>query len=223
MVHLMREAEIRFAVLGTEEKCTGDPARRIGDEFLFQQLALENIQTLNHHHVQRIVAPCPHCFHTIRNEYPQFGGSFEVIHHSQYLAELISSGRLKPRQNTGTITLHDPCYLSRVNGETQAQRTIVNSVASGSLREMPRRKEKTFCCGAGGGRMWFEEPPGQRVSRLRAAEAIDTGAGVLATACPYCLNMMTDGITGVERGETIQVMDIAELLIGTSPSDDPLC
>ena len=212
LVRLLREARVSFAVLGEEERCTGDPARRLGDEFLFQELARANIATLNARGVTKIITACPHCLNTLRNEYPQFGGHFQVTHHSQFLGELLASGRLhRPAAPATAVTFHDPCYLARVGGETAAPRAVLRAATAGPVREMPRHGAKTFCCGAGGGRMWFDEPPAQRVSRLRAAEAAATGAQVLATACPFCLNMMTDSVAA--GGAPIDgVRDIAELL-----------
>jgi Fe-S oxidoreductase/nitrate reductase gamma subunit len=215
-VELLRQAGVNYAVLGKEETCTGDPARRIGDEFLFQERAQTNIETLNRRKVRKIVTPCPHCHNTLKNEYPQFGGQYEVQHHSTLLAELVRSGRL-PNENKGTmddpVTLHDPCYLARVNGEVEGTRTVLGASEDGRFREMPRSGKKTFCCGAGGGRMWFEELPEQRVSRLRAQEAVATGAKTLATACPFCLNMMSDGMAASKGGEDVRVLDVAELLL----------
>ena len=213
-VELLKQAEVNFAVLGNEETCTGDPARRIGDEFLFQERAGINIETLNRRKVKKIVTPCPHCYNTLKNEYPQFGGCYEVQHHSTLLAELLDSERLSNNpSNAEPITLHDPCYLARVNGEMDATRAIIGVDRDAQFREMPRCGKKTFCCGAGGGRMWFEEAPSQRVSVLRSQEAIATGAHTVATACPFCLNMMTDGMAGTPGGENVKVLDIAELLV----------
>ena len=211
---LLKEAKVNFAVLGAKETCTGDPARRIGDEFLYQQLAQGNVETLTRHKVKKIVTPCPHCYNTFKNEYTQFGGHYQVQHHSQLLAELIGTGRLSNDTSTAEpVTLHDPCYLARVNGEVDATRTVIGAAKDTLFREMPRHGKKTFCCGAGGGRMWFEESPAQRVSCLRAQEALATGARTVATACPFCLNMMTDGIAGTQGGEKAKVLDIAELLV----------
>lgn len=213
---LLQQAGVNFAVLGREETCTGDPARRIGDEFLFQERAQTNIETLGRRKVKKIVTPCPHCHNTIKNEYPQFGGQYEVQHHSALLAELIAAGRLpneSKNDDEGPITLHDPCYLARVNGETEASRQVIGAAQDPEYREMPRCRKKTFCCGAGGGRMWFDEAPEQRVSKLRATEAVATGAKTLATACPFCLNMMTDGVAGTPGAEEMKVMDISELLL----------
>ncbi len=216
---LLKEGGVNFAVLGPEESCTGDPARRIGDEFLFQQLAQTNVETLTRRKVKKIVTPCPHCYNTLKNEYPQFGGQYEVQHHSTVLAELVGVGRLSNGASAGDpITLHDPCYLARVNGEVDATRTVVGAARDTQFREMPRCGKKTFCCGAGGGRMWFDEAPSQRVSVLRSQEAIATGARTLATACPFCLNMMTDGMAGTQGGENVKVLDIAELLLSRQAS-----
>ena len=213
-VELLTKAGVSFAVLGREETCTGDPARRIGDEFLFQERAQANIETLKRRKVSKIVTPCPHCYNTFRHEYPQFGGHYEVRHHSTLLAELIAQKRLtNEHKSDDPITLHDPCYLARVNGESAAPREVIGATRDKHYREMPRCGKKTFCCGAGGGRMWFEEAPEERVSRLRAAEAVATGAKTLATACPFCLNMMSDGMAGTPGGEQTRVLDIAELLL----------
>jgi Fe-S oxidoreductase len=226
---LLKEARVNFAILGEREGCTGDPARRLGDEFLFQELAQTGIQTLDAHRVRNIITPCPHCFNTIKNEYPQFGGQYQVQHHAQFLAELLEAGRLDPGTDTNEpTTLHDPCYLARVNGEVDAQRKLIGAgrqpggASEPAFREMPRHGEKTFCCGAGGGRMWFDEQPEQRVSHQRAREAVATGAKTLVTACPFCLNMMSDGMSAQREGEDVRVMDIAELLIErrTTPDAD---
>jgi len=214
LVRLLQEAKVDFAVLGGEERCTGDPARRLGDEFLFQELARGNVEALNRRKVKKIVTACPHCFNTLRNEYPPFGGRYEVHHHAQLLAELTRLGRLRGGgPSNGQVTLHDPCYLARVNGETAAPRDLIQIATGRITREMPRHGAKTFCCGAGGGRMWFEEAPAQRVSRLRATEAAGTGAKTLATACPFCLNMMSDAIAATKGGETMKVLDVAEILL----------
>ncbi len=213
-VQLLKDGGVNFAVLGKEETCTGDPARRIGDEFLFQQRARTNVETLTRCKVKKIVTPCPHCYNTLKNEYPQFGGQYQVQHHSTLLAELLDAGRLSTGASSGEpITLHDPCYLARVNGEVDATRAVIGTASDAQYREMPRCGKKTFCCGAGGGRMWFDEAPSQRVSVLRAKEALATGARTLATGCPFCLNMMTDGMAGTKGGENVNVLDIAEVLL----------
>jgi Fe-S oxidoreductase/nitrate reductase gamma subunit len=210
---LLKQAGVNFAVLGSRERCTGDPARRLGDELLFQQLAQENVATLNECKTRKIVTPCPHCMNTLANEYPDFGGKFQVVHHSQLLAELLAAGKLQPAHTHSTVTLHDPCYLARVNGQTESTRQTID----GDLIEMPRNRERTFCCGAGGGRMFFDESPDTRVNKLRAAEARATGATTVATACPFCLNMMTDGIAATPGDQSVKVLDISELLINGQP------
>jgi Fe-S oxidoreductase len=221
MVKLLNAAGVNFAVLGREEKCTGDSARRLGDEFLFQELAQANIETLARYNVRRIVAHCPHCLNALLNDYPQFGGHYEVVHHTQLLSELIAKGRLKlpaetvPASGHGAVTYHDPCYLARVNGIHAAPREVLaaalGATGSGPLREMPRCREKTSCCGAGGGRMWMEEDPKQRVSGERTREALATGASTVAVGCPFCLTMLTDGVAAA--GSAATVKDVAELLV----------
>ncbi len=213
MVQLMESAGVNYAVLGKLERCTGDQARRLGDEFLFQDLAQHNIRTLDAHNARKIVTACPHCYNTLLNEYPQFGGHYQVQHHSQFLAELLAAGRLRPSPGLHTaVTFHDPCYLARANGEISAPRQVLSRSAA-VLREMPRSGRKSFCCGAGGGRMWMDEAPAQRVSTLRAKEAESTGAGVIATGCPFCLKMMTDAVATVSAKRPPSVVDIAELLV----------
>lgn len=219
MVKLLHAAQVNFAILGTEEKCTGDSARRLGDEFLFQELAEANIATLNKYKVRRIVAHCPHCVNALLKDYLQFGGVYEVVHHTQLLAELIGAGRLKitgeiPEGLHQGVVYHDPCYLARVNGIHEAPRDVLRQTLGPSsardLREMDRCREKTSCCGAGGGRMWMEEPPQQRVSTQRAAEALATGAQTVAVGCPFCLTMMTDGVSA--NNHPARVLDVAEIL-----------
>jgi Fe-S oxidoreductase/nitrate reductase gamma subunit len=233
VVQLLQQAGVRFAVLGRAERCTGDPARRLGDEFLFQEAVQHNIDLLNRHQVRKVITPCPHCANTLGNEYSQFGGQYEVVHHSQLLAELVRQGRLRAAEVDGSFTLHDPCYLARALGETAAQREVLGAramnetsakrKADGSeFRELPRCGDRTFCCGAGGGRMWFDERPEERVSHIRAREVVASQARTLATACPFCLNMMTDGLAGIEGGGQVQVLDIAELLVASqSASNSP--
>lgn len=230
MVRLLKHAGVNFAILGKEEKCTGDSARRLGDEFLFQELATANIETLNRYNVKRIVAHCPHCVNALLKDYAQFGGHYEVVHHTQLLAELIRAGKLPavagastPDAAAGAVTYHDPCYLARVNGIHEAPREVLATAIGGrSLCEMKRNRANTSCCGAGGGRMWMEEDPKQRVSTQRAGEALATGAKTVATGCPFCLTMMSDGVAA--NGAEARVLDIAELLVerlGLNPPAAP--
>ena len=220
MVKLLHHAKVNFAILGSEEKCTGDSARRLGDEFLFQELATANIATLAKYNVKRIVAHCPHCVNALLKDYAQFGGQYEVVHHTQLLATLIQEGRLPAgpgpanvrNTNIGPVTYHDPCYLARVNGIHEAPREVLSAALGGqSLCEMKRNRAGTSCCGAGGGRMWMEEDPKQRVSTVRAQEALATGAQTVAVGCPFCLTMMSDGVAA--QGSAARVLDVAELLV----------
>jgi Fe-S oxidoreductase len=219
VVKLLKHARVNFAILGREEKCTGESARRLGEEFLFQELAQTNIATMAKYNVRTILTQCPHCLNSLLKDYPQFGGNYEVIHHSQYLERLLAEGRLKePRESrtNGVITYHDPCYLARVNGIDQAPRSVLTATGlnpssfAHELREMPRNREKTFCCGAGGGRMWMEEDPKKRVCSLRSAEALATGAKTVAVSCPFCLTMISDGVAS--QDDSARVLDIAEVL-----------
>ncbi|MBI4506648.1 MAG: (Fe-S)-binding protein [Chloroflexi bacterium] len=213
LAKILKEAGVSFAILGSEEKCTGDPARRIGNEYLYQMLAQENVETLNGYGVRKIVTQCPHCFNTIRNEYPDFGGRYEVIHHTQLLAELIAQGRIKPTKPVDEhITFHDPCYLGRYNDEYDAPRYILKSIPGLRLSEMAASREKSFCCGAGGGRMFMEEKQGARVNQTRVGMAQATGADVIAAACPFCTVMLEDGITGKGLSEQMRLRDCVELL-----------
>jgi len=218
MVKLLKHAQVDFAILGREEKCTGESARRLGDEFLFQELAQINIATLSKYNVRKILTQCPHCLNSLLKDYAQFGGSYELIHHTQFLEQLLAEGRLKV-EGAATpgeaMTYHDPCYLARVNGIHQAPRDVLMSGSSSAspafdFREMPRRREKTFCCGAGGGRMWMEEDPKKRVCSVRSAEALATGAKTVAVGCPFCLTMITDGVAA--QNDSARVLDVAEIL-----------
>jgi Fe-S oxidoreductase len=203
---------VKFAILGKEEKCTGDPARRSGNEYLAQTLITENVETLKKYKFGKIVATCPHCFNTLKNEYPQFGGNYEVVHHTVFLNELIEAGRLKvSKQAREKITFHDSCYIGRYNGIYDAPRNLI--AASGAeLAEMKRSRDKGFCCGAGGARMFMEETVGKRVNIERTEEALSLSPNTIATSCPFCLTMMTDGVKAKEAEERVKVRDVAEIL-----------
>ncbi len=215
VARILQEAGVRFAVLGGEEHCCGDPARRTGNEFNFEALARENIETFERYGVTRIVAHCPHCVNTLRNEYPRFGGKYEVLHHTELIRELIESGKLKlSRKLPDTAVYHDPCYLARYDGVVAPPREVLDSVVSRRV-EMKRSRERTFCCGGGGGHSFFEAEGGERINRLRARQALATGAATLCTACPYCLEMMEDGVrTAALEGEppAMRVRDVAEIV-----------
>lgn len=213
---ILNHVGISFAILGKEEQCTGDPARRAGNEFLFQMLAYNNIQTLNMYGVKKIVTACPHCFNTLKNEYPALGGDYEVIHHTTLIQELISEGRIKMKDGNEfkgkKITYHDSCYLGRTNGIYEAPRAVLEALDT-ELVEMKRCRTNGLCCGAGGAQMFKEEEKGAtRVNWERTNEAIETGASIIAAACPFCNTMMTDGVKVAEKEEQVQVMDIAELI-----------
>ena len=211
---LMQKANIKFAILGVEEKCTGDAPRRMGNEYLAQTLMMENIDTMNRYKIKKIVTTCPHCFHSLAKEYPQFGGNFEVIHHTDFLMGLVKTGALKiSKSKQATITYHDSCYLARYNDVVESPREVLKSIPELKIVEMPRSKQKGFCCGAGGGRMWMEEKEGKRINIERTEEALATNADTIGTACPFCLTMMNDGVKAKEASEKVQVKDIAEILL----------
>jgi heterodisulfide reductase subunit D len=212
---ILQQAGVTFAILGNEEACTGDPARRAGNEFVFQMLALQNIQTLNGYEVTRIVATCPHCFNTLKNEYPELGGHYEVWHHTQLLNHLLKSGALalQESEQRPTITYHDSCYMGRINGEYEAPRQVLEGLQA-DIREMNRVRSKGLCCGAGGAQMWKEDEPGdKRVNVERTEEALATGAHVIAVNCPFCLTMMSDGVKAKDRQDDVMVYDLAELIV----------
>ncbi|HYK46516.1 MAG TPA: (Fe-S)-binding protein [Parafilimonas sp.] len=207
---------IKYAILGKEEACTGDPARRSGNEFLFQMMAYNNIQILNGYGIKKIVTTCPHCFNILKNEYPELGGNYDVIHHTTFLQQLIDDGKLKfegGRNFKGKrITYHDSCYLGRANGIYEAPRKLLE-LLDAELVEMKRCRTKGLCCGAGGAQMWKEEEKGStRINFERTEEAINTGSNIIASACPYCNTMLTDGIKNKEKEDVVKVMDIAELI-----------
>ena len=214
---IMNEVGIDFAILGNEETCTGDPARRAGNEFIFQMSALQNIETLKMYKVKKIVTACPHCFNSLKNDYPALGGHYEVIHHTQLLQELINDGRIKMKEG-GTfkgkkITYHDSCYMGRINGVYEAPRAVLEAL-DGDLVEMKRCKTTGLCCGAGGAQMWKENEPGdKRINIERTEEALATGAKIIAANCPFCLTMMSDGVKANEKQEEVVVYDLAELIV----------
>ena len=215
-VRILEHLGIQYAVLGTEESCTGDPAKRAGNEFLFQMQALTNIEVLNGYGVKKIVTACPHCFNTLRNEYPDLGGTYEVIHHSTFLQQLISEGKVR-LQGGGTfkgkrITFHDSCYLGRANNIYDAPREVLAALDA-DLVEMKRSRANGLCCGAGGAQMWKEPEPGRKdVNIERTEEALATGAGIVAVACPFCMVMLSDGVKNKEQEDNVKVFDIAELI-----------
>jgi len=214
MAKLLRRAGVDFAILGPSELCTGDPARRSGNEYIFQMLAMQNIETLDGLGVKKIVTQCPHCFNTLKNEYPQLGGNYEVVHHSQFLMELIDSGRLSldGASLEERVTYHDSCYLGRHNDVYLAPRNVIGSLGGIEVVEMPRNGTRGLCCGAGGARMWMEEHTGKKVNIERTEEALATGAERIAVACPFCYVMMDDGVKEKQRDEDVKVQDIAEVL-----------
>jgi len=213
---ILHKASVKFAVLGTEEACTGDPAKRAGNEFLFQMQAMMNIQVLNGYEVKRIVTGCPHCFNTIKNEYPELGGHYEVMHHTQFIQQLIKEGKLGIAGG-GTfkgkrITFHDPCYLGRGNGEYEAPRELLSKLDA-ELVEMKRCKSRGLCCGAGGAQMFKDAEPGNKeVNIERTEEALEIKPNIIATGCPFCNTMMTDGVKNKEQEGEVQVLDVAELI-----------
>ena len=214
-VKILNNSNISFAVLGAEESCSGDPAKRSGNEFLFQIQALQNINSLNNYNVTDIVTTCPHCFNTLKNEYPELGGKYNVFHHSQFLKSLLLSGKLKvegEKFKGKKITYHDPCYLGRANNEYKAPRELIEKLQA-NLLEMKNSKSNGLCCGAGGAQMFKEPEKGNKdINILRTEQALDTKPDIIAAACPFCNTMMTDGIKNKEKEKDVSVMDIAELI-----------
>ena len=214
MAKVLKRAGVDFAILGDEETCTGDPARRMGNEYLYQILAQQNIETLTRYQVKKVVTICPHCFNTMRNEYPQFGGNFEVLHYSQFVEELIRLGRLKPLKTVNiTMAYHDSCFLGRHNGVYDQPRNIAKAIPGLTLVEMtPRNRERGFCCGAGGGHMWLEESQGTRINHARTDHFLETGADTVAVSCPFCLQMLGEGIQAKGMDGEKQSRDVLEIL-----------
>jgi Fe-S oxidoreductase len=214
--YILEKVGIRYAILGQEEMCTGDPVRRAGNEFLFQMMAYQNIRLLDGYGIRRIVTACPHCFNTLKNEYAELGGNYEVIHHAVFLQQLIDEGRIRLKEGGAykgrKITFHDSCYLGRANGIYEAPRKVLEALDA-SLVEMKRCRSNGLCCGAGGAQMFKEEEKGDaRINGERTEEALATGAQVIAAACPFCNTMLTDGVKGKEKEDSVEVMDIAELI-----------
>lgn len=215
MVKIFKKAGVKFAILGNEEKCTGDSARRIGNEYLFQMLATDNVEILNKHKVKKIVTTCPHCFNTLQNEYPDFGGHYEVIHHAQYIEELMAQGKIKvEKDEKDKVIFHDSCYLGRHNNIYDAPREVIKE-SCGEVKEFKLNRKRGFCCGAGGGRMWMEETLGDRVNKIRLQQAEDSApeANVVGTSCPFCMTMFEDAITSTGKEEKIKTLDIAEIVV----------
>jgi len=216
LVKILNHCKVNFAVLGTEESCSGDPAKRAGNEFTFQMQAMMNIQVLNRYEVKKIVTACPHCFNTLKNEYPELGGEYEVVHHTQLIQDLINTGKLalegSETYKGKKITFHDPCYLGRANDVYEAPRSLIEKLDA-ELVEMKRCKSKGLCCGAGGAQMFKEAEPGTKEINIeRTEDALETAAEIIATGCPFCNTMMTDGIKNVEKEDAIKVLDLAELI-----------
>jgi heterodisulfide reductase subunit D len=216
---ILNKVGIKYAILGKEEMCTGDPARRAGNEFMFQMMAYQNIQTLNNYGIKKIVTACPHCFNILKNEYSELGGNYEVIHHTVFLQQLINEGKIKLKDGESfkgkKITYHDSCYLGRANKIYEAPRKILEALDA-ELVEMKRCGSKGLCCGAGGAQMFKEEEKGKtRVNFERTNEAIGTGANIIASACPFCNTMLTDGVKHAEKEDQVKVMDVAELIAGS--------
>jgi Fe-S oxidoreductase len=212
-VRILNHLGIKFAILGTEEGCCGDPARRVGNEYLYQILAQTNIETFNRYKIDKILTTCPHCYNTIKNEYPQMGFSCDVKHHAEFLAELLKSGHLKlDRSIPKKLTYHDPCYLGRYSGIYKAPRELLQAIPSLDIREMQRSGKKSFCCGAGGGWMWMDEKIGKRINIQRLEDALETDPDWIATSCPFCVTMFDDAIKNEDKQERLQIWDLAEII-----------
>ena len=222
-VTILDKLQIKYAILGKEEMCTGDPARRAGNEFMFQMMAYQNIQLLNGYGIKKIVTACPHCFNILKNEYPELGGTYEVIHHAVFLQQLINEGKIKMAEGNSfkgkKITYHDSCYLGRANNIYEAPRKVLEALDA-ELVEMKRCKSNGLCCGAGGAQMFKEEEKGDiRINLERSQEALGTGANVIAAACPFCNTMLTDGVKNSNKEDEVQVLDIAEMVAASMDSE----
>ena len=214
MIKVLKAAGVSFGVLGPLETCNGDPARRLGNEYLYQILAQQNVELFKEKRVRKVITQCPHCFNTFRNEYPQFGGEYEVVHHSQVITELLSAGKLKLSKDfsADTVTYHDSCYLGRHNGVYDAPRQVAQALPGARVVEMAKNRERAMCCGAGGGHMWMEEKTAKRINWIRTDMALDAGASVVATGCPFCVIMLEDGIRGRNAEERLRALDLVELV-----------
>jgi Fe-S oxidoreductase len=213
LARFLQKAGVRSAILGVEEKCTGDFARRVGSEMLFQMMAQKNIETLNNYSVKKIIAACPHCLNTLKHDYPQLGGNYETIHHAEFIDQLVKTGKMKLKQSlAGALTYHDPCYLGRYNNIYDQPRSILRSVTNGVFKELGRNGRESFCCGAGGGRMWMEETIGKRTNLERSEEIVNLQVSSVAVGCPFCLTMIEDGMKELGNEEEIKTLDIAELV-----------
>jgi Fe-S oxidoreductase len=214
-VKILNAVEVKFAVLGTEEACTGDPARRAGNEFLFQMLAHQNMATLEQYGITRIVASCPHCFNTLKNEYPELGGHYEVIHHTQLIHQLLKDGKihLDPDSEKLSVTYHDSCYMGRVNGVYEVPREVLAQL-NVELKEMSRSRSNGLCCGAGGAQMFKEDEPGdKRINEERVDEALQTGVQAIVSNCPFCMTMLSDGVKHADQQDAVMVYDLSELVL----------
>ncbi len=215
LVKVLHAAGVDFAILGDEEACTGDPARRAGNEFLFQMLAHQNIGTLDQYGITRIVASCPHCFNTLKNEYPALGGHYEVIHHTQLIHQLLADGKIKLKEDVEQtiVTYHDSCYLGRVNGEYEVPREVLTQLRI-ELKEMSRSRSNGLCCGAGGAQMFKEDEPGdKRINVERAEEALGTGVKTIVANCPFCMTMLSDGVKNADKQDEVMVYDLSEMVV----------
>jgi Fe-S oxidoreductase len=212
-VNILNKAEVDFGILGDKENCCGESIRKTGNEDAFKTLARENIKTFIDHGVKKILVSSPHCYHTFKNEYPEFNANFEIVHMSEFLCELMDEGRLKPvKQYEKKVTYHDPCYLGRHNGVYDAPRRILSQVLGQDVTEMADNREDSLCCGGGGGRIWMETPKEERFADLRLQQALDVGAEVLVTTCPYCITNFTESSLSLEDGQTMEIKDITEIV-----------